>query len=221
MNYTSSGIEAKKYFHYKGDKVEYQNLRFKYSHTGFVRNVYQSKDNKGYYVLQWDNGYNNKPVLYLATKDGEPQSPVKQNCIEFFIFPEGHEHYGEMLRGQNKKGDSMKSPERKEFLNDVFTIALEGGIGYWSYAEEYHNNSDDYFAVIVDAEGDDAFEKSTINQDTIVKGINKIINLEVKINPDMRLDIIAASKENDASNIDANIADCIVQVGLLGEIVFG
>ena len=78
--------------------MKYQNLRLKYSHTGFVRNVYQSKDNKRYYVLQWDNGYNKPPVLYISTVSGEPESTIRQECIEFFIFPEGHEHYGEMLK---------------------------------------------------------------------------------------------------------------------------
>ncbi len=115
----------------------------------------------------------------------------------------------------------VKSPERTEFLNDVFTTALEGGIGYWAYAEEYENNSDDYFAVVVDAEDENAFDKSTINQETIVKGINKIMNDEtLKISQDLRQHITEASRTNDASNIDAGDANSIVQVGLFKELVF-
>jgi hypothetical protein len=203
--------------------MEYQNLKLKYSDTGFLRNVYQSKDNKRWYVLQWDNGYNNKPVFYIASKDGEPESTIRQDCIEFFIFPVGHEHYGEMLKEQNKKGDSMEeSPKRKEFLFDVFIIALEGGIGYWAYVEGYNNNPENYSAVVVDAEDDGAFEKSIINQATIVKGINLIVNDgNFKINDGIRQRIMLANIQNYAGDIDATDADCIVQAGLFKDLIFG
>lgn len=116
----------------------------------------------------------------------------------------------------------MKSQERKEFLNDVFTTALEGGIGYWAYAEEYKNDLGEYFAVVVDAENEDAFEKSTINQETIVKGINLIVNDgDFKINDRIRQEIMLANIQNDAGNIDVIDADCIVQAGLFKELVFG
>ena len=33
-----------------------------------------------------------------------------------------------------------RSEERTQFLADVITIALEGGVGYWSEAHEYRWN---------------------------------------------------------------------------------
>ena len=56
----------------------------------------------------------------------------------------------------------MKTNERKSFLHSVFTTALEGGIGYWSVAEEYHwgtdggakvvDDLDDFYAILSPAE---------------------------------------------------------------------
>lgn len=125
-----------------------------------------------------------------------------------------------------------KSIERQQFLFDVFVTAMEGGIGYWSIASEYHwqnENKEDlegFYALISDCEAEDdedgEFPKdSRIDQDVIVKGINKIIKGEVKISDVIRQRIIEASRNNDAGEIDANDADCIVQVGLLGELIFG
>ena len=37
---------------------------------------------------------------------------------------------------------TAKTDLRKQFLFDVFVTALEGGIGYWSVAEEYHWKKD-------------------------------------------------------------------------------
>lgn len=126
-----------------------------------------------------------------------------------------------------------KSEKRKQFLFDAFVTAMEGGIGYWAYASKYHwrkdneeglsiDDVDGFYANIQDAECEDAFEPTTINQAVIVKGINKIFkDDELQINQNIRADVINASLKNDAGYLDAESADCIVQVGLFGEIVFG
>lgn len=36
------------------------------------------------------------------------------------------------------KEEAKRSEGRKQFFHGMFTTAMEGGIGYWSYAEEYH-----------------------------------------------------------------------------------
>lgn len=121
------------------------------------------------------------------------------------------------------------SDERKEFFFDIFVTALEGGIDYWACASEYHwGKSDNYdldgfYAMVSDAEEDDTFpDNSRIDIDVIAKGVNKIVNDDtVKINSEIRKTIKVANITNDAGLIDANAADCIVQVGLLGELVFG
>ena len=78
--------------------MEYRELRFMSSHTGFLRNNYYCKALKRHYCLQWDNGYSNPPVLYSATKEGEADCPIKKEAIEYFIFPAGHEHYHSMIK---------------------------------------------------------------------------------------------------------------------------
>jgi hypothetical protein len=118
---------------------------------------------------------------------------------------------------------------RKQFIFDIFITALEGGIDYWAVVEEYHHSKEDkedlegFFAKVSDCEGEEAFpDNSIIDKDIIVKGINKIINdKDLKIPEETRKRIKEADRLNDAGLIDADDADCIVQVGLMGEIVFG
>ena len=123
---------------------------------------------------------------------------------------------------------TAKTDLRKQFLFDVFVTALEGGIGYWAVAEEYHwkkdgeEDLDGFFAKVSDCEGDTFPDNSRIDQNVIVKGLNKIVNDKgLKISEKIRARIKAANRLSDAGMIDADNADCIVQVGLLGELVFG
>ena len=121
-----------------------------------------------------------------------------------------------------------KTDSRKQFLFDVFVTALEGGIGYWAVAEEYHHSKEDkedlegFFAKVSDCEGNTFPDNLRIDKDVIVKGLNKIVNdNDLKISETIRERIKESNRLNDAGLIDADDADCIVQVGLLGELVFG
>lgn len=128
-----------------------------------------------------------------------------------------------------------RTNERKQFLADIFTTAIEGGIDYWAAISKYYwqkdgkADLDGFYAIVSDCEGDDldiesdAVPKdSRIDIEVIARGLDKIcMNPAVKINSNLRQLIREANRENDASNIDAEGADCIVQVGLLGELVFG
>lgn len=122
-----------------------------------------------------------------------------------------------------------RTEERKQFLADIFTTAIEGGIDYWAAVSKYYwqkdgkADLDGFYAVVSDAEDEDAIpEDSRIDIEVIARGLNKICNdPSVKMAGCVRSIIQEADRENDASNIDAEGADCIVQVGLLGELVFG
>ena len=118
--------------------------------------------------------------------------------------------------------------DRKQFLSDVFTIALEGGIDYWAVVTQYHHSEEDkedldFYAIVSDCcEGDETFPDSRIDKNIIRKGINEIINNKnLKISETIRARIKEASRFNNAGLIDAGDADCIIQVGLFGELVFG
>ena len=124
--------------------------------------------------------------------------------------------------------------ERKQFLFDVFVTALEGGIGYWSCAEEYHwtndqgktNDLEGFHAILVDTEAEEGeegdFPRTLLDTAIVDKGVNLIINdPKVNINDSLRKAIKIANVSNDSCTLDAESTDCIIQAGMFGEIVFG
>lgn len=67
----------------------------------------------------------------------------------------------------------------------------------------------------------DPAQGGTLDLEGIADAIERIANQEVEIAPAIREIIIAAIEEDDASEVDAEAADCIVQIGLFDEIVYG
>lgn len=123
----------------------------------------------------------------------------------------------------------MEITSRQEFLRDIAITAVEGGIGYWASFVKYkwfETESIDNllpFPVIriVPAEDPDDFDECDITAATISWGLALAGVREIDLRDEYRGTILTATVMNDASNIDADIADCIVQLGLFGEIVFG
>lgn len=124
------------------------------------------------------------------------------------------------------------SQERQQFLFDIFVTALEGSIGYWAESLNYHWRKDDgsddlegFYSDVIDAEEgeseDACFQKSRIDISVIRKGLTNIGKEDFKINSELKRTILHASIDNDGGQIDAEGADCIVQAGLFGELVFG
>lgn len=66
----------------------------------------------------------------------------------------------------------------------------------------------------------DPNQGGTLDLEDIADAIERIANREVEVAPAIREIIIAAVDEEDASEIDAEAADCIVQVGLFDEVLF-
>lgn len=102
---------------------------------------------------------------------------------------------------------------------DIFTTALEGGIGYWAVCDEYKwqylyedwNNDivkpiddDHVLAVLSDTEGED-FKDVELTPAKIKAGVKWVLNNRPGC---------------DIFDIDADLADAIVQAGLFGEIVY-
>ena len=135
--------------------------------------------------------------------------------------------------------------ERKQFLFDVFVTALEGGIDYWFVVTSYRHAKAD-----PEGTGPGAFEgkcydldgfyargheegESTrllINAATVEKGLYLIrsggsdLNAAGKalhMHHALRSKVIGAEGVLNANDIDAELADCIVQIGLFGEVVYG
>jgi hypothetical protein len=134
-----------------------------------------------------------------------------------------------------------------EFLSEVLEKAAEGGSSFWADVSTRHTGDDagpdgardfDVSDYIGDdeEEGDEADGHSytaasflasndhtqggTLDLEGIADAIERIVGGEVEVPLAIREIIIAAVQEDDASDIDAEAADCIVQVGLFDEIVY-
>lgn len=136
-----------------------------------------------------------------------------------------------------------------EFLSRVLQVAAEGGCSYWAdtvieseeessgadgardfdvsdYAEddaEVHGDEreDVEYTVVSFLAQDDPSQGGTLDLQGVADAIERIANEEVEVEPAIRQIIIAAVEEDDASDIDAEAADCIVQIALFDEIVHG
>jgi hypothetical protein len=106
---------------------------------------------------------------------------------------------------------------RKEFINDVFVTALEGGINYWAAVDVYRPSRT--MAIIRDTDRDNA--PYTINAAVIRRGINLIVHDNINICDDIAKAVVWGNARNDAGDIDAVVADCIIQAGLFDEVIYG
>jgi len=115
-----------------------------------------------------------------------------------------------------------------EFLRDVATAAVEGGIGYWSRVDRYKWREADgtempfpEIVLVETSEYDEDVAILHLTKEHIVKGISRIVGGGVEINSEMAATLSMAVRDDDAGMVDSELADCIVQVGLFDEIVYG
>jgi hypothetical protein len=141
-----------------------------------------------------------------------------------------------------------RSPERQQFLADVITTGVEGGIGYWARVIDRKRSLDlDWLEITVvewesaiDELGlspysydqlDDVTEGSTladawihhVDRDKVASAIRRIIKpgSDISLAEDYVERIALANRLNDAGEIDALDADAIIQVAALGDVVYG
>lgn len=121
-----------------------------------------------------------------------------------------------------------------QMIADIFTTAIEGGINYWSWTDEYHwmkeDGSYDFFNFYAVIEETDNGPKHRIDRETIVRGY--ILATESYQGDEIywstsaplsKKKILSPSyvDDEDAWDFDAGDADIIVQLGLFGEVVYG
>jgi hypothetical protein len=121
-----------------------------------------------------------------------------------------------------------------EFLSDIMITAFDGSYGacwYWSEPDRRNKpwlvtNSNSvasesrWFTAFIQDKEDEA-ERWEVNHEVIAKGIERIISGEVEIASYIQNYVQDSLVEYDAGDIDASAADCIVQAGLFGELVYG
>lgn len=125
---------------------------------------------------------------------------------------------------------TSRSPERVQFLSDVLTTAVEGGINYWSYVSEYKPFGNPPTVYVHEmAEDGEAHEETDakffIGINEIARAIRTIQNNPAKFrfaHQGYWLQFWEANRTNgEDGDYDAGIADCIVQVACFGEVVYG
>jgi hypothetical protein len=132
---------------------------------------------------------------------------------------------------------TRRSPERAQFLADIITTAVEGGIQYWARVTAYRWYSPDLdggtaepgpggtanaYAIVVDGEDEDQVGHE-VGLDDIARVLNGLRSAEPPKywNADAVRRVIAANRDNDAGDIDADDADVILQLAIFGEVVYG
>lgn len=127
---------------------------------------------------------------------------------------------------------TKRSPERAQFLTDTLVTAIEGGINYWASVSDYHwhypNIHEDgvanAYATILDREDEDA-EPVRVDLDTIARGwglYKRLYKGESISGREYGKQALLANRTNgDDGDFDADVADNVLQLGLLGEIVYG
>jgi len=128
-----------------------------------------------------------------------------------------------------------------EFVSDVLITAFDGSVGACWYWAEWSdgltpalvaNNVDTGHSqrkewtccFITEREEPGVYGSKTLYAvagETIEQGIQRILNDDTLITPYIRQYVLTAVLEGDAGEIDAEAADCIVQIGLFNKIVFG
>lgn len=123
-----------------------------------------------------------------------------------------------------KRSISVTLPVEEQFLKDVLSTAVEGGIGHWAHATGIVRSQIDNTVIHVElepADNPEEFNKTAVNLDTVLLGMQRVLANGFQIDPDIRESIARGVTTNDASDIDAEAADCVIQTGVLGDIVYG
>ena len=114
---------------------------------------------------------------------------------------------------------------RNQFLSDITITAVEGGTGYWAECRKYNHKDGENVTVELREEDNSKDDSPTqwfpINNAVIEKGIEIVLSDETKVHRSYKNNIRNASAYNDSCEIDAELADMIVQCAMLGDVVYG
>lgn len=114
--------------------------------------------------------------------------------------------------------------EQQQFATDVLTTAIEGGINYWSTVLTISDRSPEpeQITAVVISEDEDRTQR-TITSVALINTLASIEGFAEEIPQDI-FDMLAdayADLDEGAGDIDAELADVLVQLTLFGEIIYG
>jgi hypothetical protein len=117
------------------------------------------------------------------------------------------------------------TPARAQFATDILTTAIEGGVNYWAQVLDYHWNDadpDKRRAVLIATDDPDRGELEV----TLAK-INTVLNRLKYTGIPFREACgkgtlhKAICTDGEDGDFDADDADAIIQLAVLGEIIYG
>lgn len=114
-----------------------------------------------------------------------------------------------------------RSPERTDFLANIIVTAVEGGISYWATIEDYQWEQDadhNMTMAMTRIRDDDTGQTYHVTLDVVELGLERC---KEHSDAQMLKAIVGIEATNDASNIDAEAADVIIQLATLGTIKYG
>lgn len=112
-----------------------------------------------------------------------------------------------------------RSPERKEFLDDLLITAVEGGINYWAQVSGYKFTDvpGEAEVTVHDLESE---HQHFVDIDVIAKGLGRLQQDEGLRS--LYSDLLVASRTNgEDGDFDASGADVVLQLGIFGEVIYG
>ena len=131
---------------------------------------------------------------------------------------------------------------RDQLLFDLFTTALEGGIGYWSTCEKYHHSIQEpfssitgptpetrtvddlhgFYAEIIETGDGDDYVPHRIDHTVLNRGYGlacEVVRDVIRWSSGEKPPLVIT--DDTDWDFDASDADVIVQLGLFGEVVYG
>jgi hypothetical protein len=109
-----------------------------------------------------------------------------------------------------------------EELVDILTMAVEGGIGYWSVVHDSERAEDlGWLAVQLGPtdELEDDFKLTWIRLDNLQAAIDLIVSKRETVN--VKKQIVDEVCSGDIDRFDSDTADVIVQTAMFGELMYG
>jgi hypothetical protein len=124
---------------------------------------------------------------------------------------------------------------------DIAVTAAEGGVNYWASAptgydfrrwtteqSDFSDNRIDlpddfvFYRLRYENPNDEGYLETDVTPELIRRGIQLVVSPPHTIRKDLEQQVLDAVRGTpDDVDIDADAADCIVQLGIFGEVVFG
>lgn len=106
----------------------------------------------------------------------------------------------------------------RQVIEDLLDTALAAEWGWWG-ASHYSEEGDELYVDEIDDDGTVLEHRTVVHFDSVAEAIARIMSGNPAIRPDLAKQVASAVTDNP--DIDADAADCILQVAVFGEVKYG